>query len=140
MDEDMPGWTLNDEDEEPSASRDETEDPICEKLPSCRERTRSVEENLFRALLGLCQDADDGRFPSIHTDRLIKKTRESTHRDVLKLAKEWITILERERRRRNWGALCWTSFLEAYPRVMSGDETVLSEMEEWVAQVRRWST
>jgi hypothetical protein len=129
---------MGSEDEEPTSLKDEIEDPIVEKLPSYRKEIRSAEENLFRVLLSLCQDADEGRFPSIRTDRLIKKTRESTHRDALDRAKDWITILGKERRQQNRGAIYWINFLEAYPQILGGDETVLPGMEECAAQIRSW--
>jgi hypothetical protein len=129
---------MDDEIEELMTPRDEIEDPIYElKSPKLRKRrTLSVEENLHRTLLGLCQDAEDGRFPLFRNVSLLEKTKTSSLQDLIPLSKSWVKALERSRTCQNAGAVYWTKFLVAIPNFLKGE--IPTEAEDWGLQMRRW--
>jgi hypothetical protein len=131
---------MDDENEEPMTLRDEIEDPIYEmKLPRPKKRKiLTVGENLFRMLLGLCQDAEEGRFPLLHNRRLIAKTKEADIGKLLLLTREWIQALEEERLHQNVRAIYWTKFLEAFPNLLEQD--IPAEAENWALQLRKWGS
>jgi hypothetical protein len=129
---------MYDNDEDWMPPRDEIEDPIYEtEMPERKKQEiRTIGENIHRALMGLCQDVEEGRFPLFRKKPLIGKTRESKVEDVLFLARGWIHALEKEKLHRNPGAVCWTKFLEVVPNLFEGD--IAEEVEEWTYQLRKW--
>jgi hypothetical protein len=128
---------MDDYPEDPMPQRDEIEDPIYERdgLMERKLKIRPISENLYRMLLGICQDVEEGRI-SLSDTRLISKTRKSRVTDILPLAKLWMKALEQARSQRNQGAIYWTKLLEVFPNLL--EEDIPEEAEEWAFQLRRW--